>query len=225
MTWVNFREIQDRFTPIDAQFVAGNARFDEGTHEVTVTLRFYPWWEHPLYVAARAAGEPRGFRDTNRGARDVTVRAIRPVGVHLTRTQEISEWAFSTEHPVLWDFCQHSVIYVNGAFDVRTLIDRLVARNMPFVQKHEIVRYLDPTWLPVPSRGVSLPTQLQRPVIEELGNMGLRTFVPEPPPSEPTLVAFLLDDRAYVVAEDFEVDVPDFTHDPAWFDPGTKGTG
>jgi hypothetical protein len=33
----------------------------------------------------------------------------------------------------------------------------------------------------------------------------------------------LIDDDDYIVAEDFEVDVPEFVHEPAWFQPAVPG--
>jgi len=66
MTWVNFRDVQDRFTHIDALFVSSAARFGPDGAEVTVTVRFYPWWEHPAYVAARVAAIPGASKTPSR---------------------------------------------------------------------------------------------------------------------------------------------------------------
>lgn len=219
MAWINFRDIQDRFSHIDAQFVSSVTRFDDEVNEVSITVRFYPWWEHPLYLAAREAGESWGFRGTDEGLREVTVKAIGPVAVNLNPDSMVIEWAFSGEHPILWEFSEHGTIYANGPFDVRELTDRLVARKMPFVQRRDLFPYLDPAWTPITSRGMSLPTQLQTPVLEELAAINVPTFVPRPAGPVPNLIAFLMDDREYVVAEDFVVDVPEFTHEPSWFQP------
>src|SRR3954471_20942948 len=119
MAWFNFREVQDRFSHIDSQFVSSNIQFGAGGAEASVTVRFYPWWEHPLYVAARDAGEPWGFQDTDEGARDVVVKAVGAMAVKLAPDSMVDDWAFSTEHPILWGFAQQAVVYVNGSFDGR----------------------------------------------------------------------------------------------------------
>ena len=226
MTWVNFREVQDRFTHIDAQFISASAQFAGDRSDVTITVRFYPWWEHPLYLAAREAGESWGFQNTEEGARDVTVKAIQPVAVSLVPDSTVTDWAFCADHPTLWEFAQHSVIYVNGPFDAGVLADRLAARKMPFVQREHLFRYLDPGWPRVPSRGVSLPVQLHKPVLEELAAMDVPVYAPHMSGDPPELVLLLLDGREYVVAEDFLVDVPDFEHEPSWFQPAsTEGAG
>jgi len=152
------------------------------------------------------------------------VKAIGPVAVNLAPDSMVIDWEFSTEHPRLWELCEHAVIYINGPFDVRELTDRLVARKMPFVQRAHLFRYLDPEWSPVASRGVSLPTQLQGPVLEELAAMEVPVFVPRAGGNPPELVLFLLDGREYVVAQDFLVDVPEFIHEPTWFRPASSGS-
>jgi hypothetical protein len=107
-----------------------------------------------------------------------------------------------------------------GTLNHCELTDRLVAREMPFVERRDLLPYLDPGSLPVASRAVSLPSQLQGPVLEELTAMNVPTFVP-PPCAEagPEPILFLMDEQNYVVAEDFMVDVPQFNHEPSWFQP------
>lgn len=219
MTWVNFREIQNRFTHIDAEFISANAQFGRDGAEVTITVRFYPWWEHPLYVAAQQAGQQWGFQNTEKGARDVTVKAIRPVAVSLAPDSTVIDWAFCTDHPGLWDFSEQATIYVNGPFDARELAERLAARRMPFVRRDDLFRYLDPSWPRVSSRGVSVPAQLQKPVMEELAAMQVPVYAPRLASDPPELVLLLLDGREQVIAEDFVVDVPEFEHRPSWFRP------
>ena len=36
-------------------------------------------------------------------------------------------------------------------------------------------------------------------------------------------VVFLIDDDDYIIADDFEVDVPEFIHEPEWFQPADLG--
>jgi hypothetical protein len=64
-----------------------------------------------------------------------------------------TDWVFSAEHPLLWRFSLVDVIYVNAPFDVRELTDRLIAREMPFVERRHLLPYLDAGWLPVAIAG------------------------------------------------------------------------
>lgn len=55
---VNFREIVERFGHIDGSIVRAEASFsgDGRPSSACVVVRFYAWWEHPLFLAAREAG-------------------------------------------------------------------------------------------------------------------------------------------------------------------------
>jgi len=220
MAWTRFADIQSRFTHIDAEFVSAEVRHERGLREVSLTVRFYPWWEHPSYIAARQAGQPWGFTDSVDGARDVTVRAVHPVAVKLSNHISAIDWALSADHPVLWGFDRDSTIYLNAPVVMCDLIDGLMARNMPFVSRRDLQRYLDPSAKPVPSRAVVIPAALHGPVVEELARMEVPAFVPHPPQPRPELLILLFDGEDYVVAGDFLIDVPEFEHRPEWFRPG-----
>ena len=71
---------------------------------------------------------------------------------------------------------------------------------------------------PVP-HAMIVPAQLHGPVLQVLETLGVPTFAPDPPSSPKAGVVFLLDDSDYIIADDFEVDIPEFTHDSAWFAP------
>jgi hypothetical protein len=68
---VNFREIRERFTHIDARFVSCTMGFGGMTPAYTVSL--YPWWEHPAVVEAVAAGKDWGSVHCDDGYRNLTV--------------------------------------------------------------------------------------------------------------------------------------------------------
>jgi hypothetical protein len=64
---------------------------------------------------------------------------------------------------------------------------------------------------------MSLPSRLHGPILGVLKHLGVPVFSPHTPNPAPATV-FLLDGD-YIIADDFEVDVPEFTHNPAWFQP------
>ena len=67
MAWMNYRATLDRFDHIDAEFVRGSAVVTPDGWTAEVVVRFYPWWEHPLYVAARDRGDNWGFSSNQPG--------------------------------------------------------------------------------------------------------------------------------------------------------------
>jgi hypothetical protein len=114
MVWTNYRNVADRFGHIDAEFVksAGLLSADAGTAELVV--RFYPWWEHPRYLSARARGEGWGFSSYEAGKREVTVRAVQPRAFRFWPRREVVDWRFTEDHPLLWDFAEQSTLLVNA---------------------------------------------------------------------------------------------------------------
>ena len=219
MAWINYREIQDRFGHIDAEFVRSDVSVSPRASHASVTVRFYPWWEHPGYLHARDAGTPWGFTDAiEAGRRNVTVKAVVPYAARISQRVEVTDWVFSEEHSLLWDFAPQATLYVNGEFDVLELTERVLDRHGPLVTRRDLERYFDRTWRPVASRGIVIPAQLHATTVDTLTQMNV-TVLPGEAPSIPRLTVFMLDERDYIVAEDFAVDVPDFEHDPGWFDP------
>jgi hypothetical protein len=47
-------------------------------------------------------------------------------------------------------------------------------------------------------------------------------FSPGSPRPPEAGVVFLIDDDDYIIADDFEVDVPEFNHEPDWFQPAGR---
>ena len=219
MAWVNYRDVQDRFGHIDAEFVGSHVTLSPQGGEASVTVRFYPWWEHPAYLAARQSKSSWGFTEgAEAGRQNVTVKAVVPYAACVSQRQEITDWEFSEEHPLLWDFAEQITVYVNGAFDVLELTERLLGRQLPFVTRSDLQRYLDPAWRPVSSRGILVPAQLYTSLVENLDEMNVAVLHRETP-TIPKMTVFLIDGEDYIVAQDFLLDVPTFKHEPEWFTP------
>ena len=52
-----------------------------------------------------------------------------------------------------------------------------------------------------------------------LDEYGIRYYVPYQPKLKDLPVLFVIDADDYIIAKDFEVDVPEFVHKPEWFQP------
>lgn len=219
MARVNFRSVRDRFTHIDAEFVDVRIGLSSGRFEFIV--RFYPWWEHPQFLESHSKDLPWKFADTSAGAKEVTVWPINLREFRISAFPEVTDWAFLEEHPLLWTFEDSEQIYCNGNVDIASLIDRIVDRNLPFVSRDTIYRYVDPLlrWEAPYSLG-RFPTTLFQPLVEELRAMNVPLFIPREPKHQTTPVILLIDGFDYIIADDFELDVPDFDHRPEWFVSG-----
>lgn len=216
---VNFREISQRFTHIDAKFV--NARFSLGPAEAHLTVRFYPWWEHPLYRRARDTGQPWGFRYED-AARDVTVFALEPIECRLSeRLTQVIDWAFCENHPASWRYEDEGEIFCNTDPDVARLVEAILARRLPWVTRSVLCEYLSPPAYKAPFSLGRFPYSLYTVVCEELRAAQVRLHLPRAPQKRDTLVTLVLDDDDYIIAQDFELDVPEFEHRPEWFEPST----
>ncbi len=215
---VNYREAITRFSHIDATFVAAEIGPDLATCRYVV--RLYPWWEHPLYLQARDAGAPWGFVLEDEATRDVAVVARDPVAFHLSRRESVTDWAFCESHPLLWPFEDAAELFCNSDVDRLELIEAILRRNIPHLTRARLSEYIAPV---SPHRApFSLgyfPRSLFLVAREELERMGVRLFIAREPREQERLVLFLIDGEDYIVAHDFDIEVPDFEHRPEWFQP------
>jgi hypothetical protein len=225
MGLMNYRATLERFGHIDAEFVRASASFapDGGTAEVVV--RFYPWWEHPLYVAARERGDNWGFSSYAPGMREVTVNAVRPFAARLASRQNVIDWNFAESHPLLWSYSEQCTVYVNAPFEPEELLSGLLALRLPYVSREDLQSYIYARDRRATSQGLSVPSQLHEPLLKVLGQLKVPVFSPRTPNAPEPATVFLLDEGDYIIADDFEVEVPEFVHDPSWFQPENQGAG
>ena len=222
MAWTNYRNVADRFGHIDAEFVKSAALFSSAGGTAELVVRFYPWWEHPQYVSAVQRGEDWGFSSYEGGKREVTVRAVQPWAFRLSPKREVVDWRFEEDHPLLWDFAEQSTVFVNAPFDPGAFWDGLMGLSLPNVSEGDLRNYVqlpDPGMAPM---GLTMPAQLHEPVLTVFRRLGIPVFSPGSPRAPEPAIVFLFDDD-YIIAEDFEVDVPEFVHRPEWFQPAGRG--
>ena len=225
MAWTNYRNIVGRFGHIDAEFVKSSGELSSDRRTAELVVRFYPWWEHPQYVSAVQRGEDWGFSSYEAGKRDVTVRAIQPWAFRLSPRQLVEDWGFEEHHPLLWSFAEQSTVFANGPFDRGAFFDCLMGLALPNVSETDLRNYVqvpDPSKAPM---GLTMPAQLHEPVMTAFRRLGVPVFSPGSPKTPDPAVVFLIEDDDYIIAEDFEVDVPAFTHEPEWFQPAGRSHG
>ena len=194
---------------------------DGAIEDAHVVLRFYAWWEHPLYLAARAAGRPWGFRIGDEAERDMRIEAVASRECWLSPGRDATDIAFHTAHPSLWGFEERADIICSSDVDARALLAALMKRNLPGVTRPEdLAGYLaQAERYQAPFSLGPFPRSLFGPVHEELQRMGVATFVSREPSAGPDLVRLEIGDSIVIVAEDFILDVPEFEHRPEWFQP------
>ena len=94
---------------------------------------------------------------------------------------------------------------------------------LPNVSEGDLLSYIhlpDPSMAPM---GLTMPAQLHEPVLTVFHRLVVPAFSPGSPRAPDPAVVFLIDGDDYIIADDFEVDVPEFTHEPDWFQPAGRG--
>jgi len=223
MAIVNFREVQNRFTHIDAEFVSCTLGFDGTPSKYTVS--FYPWWEHPAFVEAMESGKSWGFASGGDGSMPVTVYPKGLVEFRLTGREQVVDSAFLETHPLLWPYEDRGQIFCNSNPPLAKVVEG-IREALPDVPKEGIYSYVDPL-LPyeAPFCLGTFPLTLFNVVDNVLADLGVGTFISPRPEAKAMPVLFLIDDSDYIIAEDFDIDVPEFEHRPEWFKPGGAAVG
>ena len=120
---------------------------------------------------------------------------------------------------MLWDVTGSGTLYVNGPFERPDFVKGLMALGLPNVSEADLLNRIDLSATDQSPFGVEVPLQLMESAVSVFSRLGVPVFRPDlfyvPPPA----ILFLLDSDDYIIARDFEVDVPEFVHDPQWFRP------
>jgi hypothetical protein len=225
---VNYRQVEDRFGHIDGQFVEarihllGRSNGEIEADESCITIEYYPWWEHPRVAAAIKAGASWRFvTEPDRGRLTIYPLGIREV--RLSAHPDCTDVGFTQKHKLLWDYEEKTILFCTGPFprDLWTPVVQTIAKELgrPFTVS-DVTPYLRVK--PVERWGAHgsfalghFPTTLFHTVRRTLADRGIPTYAPCEPQEKPPPVLFALGDD-YIVADDFEVDMPEFEHRPEW---------
>lgn len=214
---VNFRDVQDRFQHIDATCVRTSIVLGDGD-ESRLVVSLYPWWEHPKFLDAVAKNQPWGF--SGFVEKEVTVIPINVRQCMMSTSREMTDWEWTESHPALWAYEEQGQVFVNTSYDHEKMILAVKARVDPPTSWEALTRYLPPVreYAPPFSLG-RFPYSLYGPVVDALAEQGAGYFTPSKPKPRETPVALVIDGVDVLVADDFELDVPDFEHLDEWFTP------
>ncbi len=227
MARISWRGAIKRFTHIDAEFVGCELGLPQ--HDGFFTVSLYPWWEHPLYIEARLENRSWGFTGNNEERREVTVYPKAVMKFQLSDQADVIDWDFTQEHPLLWQYEMQGTITCNQALTLEQWMQMAtVAKSRLTGYNHEadVAGYAVQQVHQFGHTGSfslgHFPYTLFQVLCHVLDEQGVRYFAPFlPTPPEPTQipVLFLIDGDDYIIAVDFEVDVPEFVHKPEWFQP------
>ncbi|MGI8857356.1 MAG: hypothetical protein ACR2JW_16555 [Thermomicrobiales bacterium] len=233
MVIVGFRDAGDRFSHIDASFVGTSlilpdgaqsvcVKYETPTTDATYSVCFYPYWEHPLYQAAIRAGKSPNVGHTEEDKIIVTVVARRVYEFAIERRTDVIDWGFSEgDHPLLWPY--HDSVQVHC---VSSLTPSQVA-DLIDLARTEGREYLNIPSTRAPFFGIRqfyewarhgnfqlgrFPTPLFERIAAYLDSIGAEYSVPFPPKRRDGVPKLFLADGDYIIADDFEVEIPPIVH-------------
>lgn len=220
MPIVNYREIATRFTHLDGEFINFEGRLPDGS--ATFAVRFYAWWEHPEIEAAVREGRKWTMRDVESGAETVTLHARQVHEFKMGSRNEVGWWSFVENHHLLWPYEESGGITCNSPLSLEPALDLVeVAARWLGAPTSALWRYVDHRNIRRYGRTPPFALgQFPRPAFfalcDQLRERGIDFLITYEPKQTPVPVLFLIDGDDYIIAEDFDVDVPEFRHQPEW---------
>ncbi len=157
----------------------------------------------------------------------LTVCPIDIQEVSISRTSEVTEWAFTKEDPVLWPYEDAGQIFANEPIAPSVWLDivQSALRRLPrgpaldrchsWLALDQVLRFGNSSSF---SLG-SFPRPLFVAIRNVLENLGIGHFIERVPEPVDLPVALVMDDGDFIVARDFELEVPEFSHSSHWFRP------
>lgn len=208
-----------RFGLIDAEFISCSCL--PGNEVGELVVKFYPYWEHPTYLHAMESGKTWQVPGRDEGAQIVTVRAYGIQEILLRRRTRVQEWAAPSTHPALFRFEDHGEVICETEPDPRTLLRALRRRLRDEFDDQLLLTasgYGRDLTEPV-SLG-EFPRSLCVPLREELCALGVELSPARDLEARTLPSMLLIDHQDYVIAERFEVEVPQFRFHPSWVTMG-----
>lgn len=155
--------------------------------------------------------------------KSVTVYGTSVFEANLSRRFDVEAWSFTQNNSLLWKYEASSEIICNEPIGleqwlevvdhVRTELKLLDSEDIgQFVSIDRIREYGGCTSF---SLG-TLPLTLFFAIEAQLVARGFDFYAPRKPEKRELPVLFLIDGEDYIVAADFEIDVPEFEHRDEW---------
>jgi hypothetical protein len=170
------------------------------------------------------------FESPPAAQRVVTVHPVGLVQARVHRMQDVIDWSFvDAPHPLLWEYEAEEHVLCTGALPRGALAElpSTIATALPYqVDPATVGSLLNPALWGAPELaesgrgGFSLgrfPASVVSAVHTVLEALGVGYLKQDAlVPSEPSPIMLLIDGEDYLIAEDFEVDVPRFEHARDW---------
>ena len=224
MARISWQEAAERFSHLDARFVRAEVGFPGGNSFFTLSL--YPWWEHPLYLKARDEGARWGFADYEEGYAEMTVYPKTVRQFRLSPLCDVTDWDFCQDDSSLWQYERHGTITCNSPLTLSQWMEIYAAAGQILP---DCVEGTNAAWEAAGRvhrwghAGSFFLGNFPRPLFNALRSVldteGISYFAPHTPEPTEMPVLFSVDQDNYIIADDFEVDVPEFIHNPEWFQP------
>ncbi len=153
-------------------------------------------------------------------------KTVRQVNLSENLDDEPIELDFTQEHPLLWDYEREGSIVCLGPLTPeqwRIIATQAQEALTGYNREVNVAEYA--------ARQVELfghtgsfalgrfPLPLYQVLLPILDALGIRCFLPDTPEPVSLPMLFLIDGDDYIIADDFEIDVPEFVHKPEWFQP------
>ena len=184
------------------------------------TVSLYAWWEHPKYLEARTSGKQWRITAGSDANRRVTVYPKNISEARITSECSVVHWEFLSAHPFLWHNAEEARIICNEPMTAETwsAVMDTAKENMTTTERNfDLSKYASLTYSSSRSFCLgSFPKPLFTGVTEALKARGIPFISSGEPKAPPPRVLFLVDGLDYIIADDFEVDVPNFEHKPQW---------
>jgi hypothetical protein len=225
MKRVRCREVLESFGGhIDGLLSAAELHWPSG--EAFLAIRYYPWWQHPLYRQAVEKGESWGFDLPDEAYKEVRIYPLDLLEIRLRAGADYTNVCFTQTHPLLWAFEQEGQLFCNEPTDLANL-GHWVLTQVAGEWAERAEEYLHSGFFSDGARelgknqsfSLRLPRTVHVIVRERLTVLGKEHFVAREPPEQPAPWMFHVDDENYLIADDFEVAMPEFEYRDEWFKP------
>lgn len=207
MARISWQEFIGRFPEAEVRFVGCEIGLPRRDGFFTVS---FDWWGGANVLDA----EDIEVTIYARTVRDVSLSGDLEVG-------RIESWDFTQRHPLLWEYeWLGSIVCLSPLTPQLWQQIAVLAQEALTGYDREVnvaeyaVRQVD-QWGQTGSFALGrFPLPLYQVLLPILDAQGIRCFLPNDPKPTPLPVLFLIDDEDYIIADDFEVDVPGAMYAP-----------
>ncbi|MEZ4367815.1 MAG: hypothetical protein R2939_16280 [Kofleriaceae bacterium] len=209
------REVAARLGHIDGELVSVQLGWPE---EGTLAVRYYPWFEHPRVREANAAGRPwrAEVPDEAHQVLRIHPRGLREIA--LTAPVDCTELFVAERSARHWPHEPTGQVVINAALPAGAL-EAACAELLGELAPHAL-EFVGDALAPAPPLSLRWPASLHACLVRALEQSGTAHLVTSTPAAAEPLVTLGFGDGSYLIAEDFEVELPTFEFRDDWVKVG-----